>query len=271
MRCLGRHLEGPDRPGESERSLLGLPVEDPETWQALTGGTRSSQATLHAGARAYTKVGARATARTGASWGYPAPRQSQSACSPQPTFRAGSRATWQCKKRPTLPPPGVLREQKAARALGVSVDFLEDHVLPELRVVRVGRRRLIAVAGAGAARLAERSERALAGLERLDLSAGAGYGRDPARPGHPAQPPDEHRPPKSHAANRPEGITIRHSRRCLPCRAILQLPPPTRPRAPRPRPARRCGEASRPWPRQRPGALKRRRRSAAAPCAGRAM
>jgi excisionase family DNA binding protein len=30
--------------------------------------------------------------------------------------------------------------------LGVSVDFLEDHVMSELRVVRVGRRRLIPVA-----------------------------------------------------------------------------------------------------------------------------
>ena len=27
----------------------------------------------------------------------------------------------------------------------MSVDFLEDHVLPELRVVRVGRRRLIPI------------------------------------------------------------------------------------------------------------------------------
>jgi excisionase family DNA binding protein len=35
---------------------------------------------------------------------------------------------------------------EAAQALGVSVDFLEDHVLPELRVARVGRRRLIPIA-----------------------------------------------------------------------------------------------------------------------------
>jgi excisionase family DNA binding protein len=39
----------------------------------------------------------------------------------------------------------ALSKAEAAEALGVSVDFLEDHVLPELRVVRVGRRRLIAV------------------------------------------------------------------------------------------------------------------------------
>lgn len=37
----------------------------------------------------------------------------------------------------------ALSKQEAAQALGVSVDFLEAHVMPELRVVRVGRRRLI--------------------------------------------------------------------------------------------------------------------------------
>jgi len=40
----------------------------------------------------------------------------------------------------------ALSKTEAAEALGVSVDFLEDHVLPELRVVRVGRRRLIPLA-----------------------------------------------------------------------------------------------------------------------------
>lgn len=40
----------------------------------------------------------------------------------------------------------ALSKAEAAAALGVSVDFLEAHVLPELRVVRRGRRRLIAVA-----------------------------------------------------------------------------------------------------------------------------
>ncbi len=34
---------------------------------------------------------------------------------------------------------------EAAAALGVSVDFLEQHVMDELRVVRRGRRRLIPV------------------------------------------------------------------------------------------------------------------------------
>ncbi|MDP8942546.1 MAG: hypothetical protein M3N16_00240 [Actinomycetota bacterium] len=37
----------------------------------------------------------------------------------------------------------ALSKGEAADALGVSVDFLERHVLPELRVVRRGRRRLI--------------------------------------------------------------------------------------------------------------------------------
>ena len=40
----------------------------------------------------------------------------------------------------------ALSKAEAAQALGVSVDFLEDHVLAELRVVRVGRRTLIPVA-----------------------------------------------------------------------------------------------------------------------------
>ena len=39
----------------------------------------------------------------------------------------------------------ALTKAEAAEALGVSVDFLEQHVMPELRVVRGGRRRLIAL------------------------------------------------------------------------------------------------------------------------------
>lgn len=49
--------------------------------------------------------------------------------------------------RPAGPPPHsgrlALSKAEAAEALGVSVDFLEAHVMPELRIVRVGRRRLI--------------------------------------------------------------------------------------------------------------------------------
>jgi excisionase family DNA binding protein len=37
----------------------------------------------------------------------------------------------------------ALTKAEAADSLGVSVDFLERHVMPELRVVRRGRRRLI--------------------------------------------------------------------------------------------------------------------------------
>lgn len=40
----------------------------------------------------------------------------------------------------------TLTRREAALALGVSLDFLEDHVLRELRVVRRGRLRLIPVA-----------------------------------------------------------------------------------------------------------------------------
>jgi len=39
----------------------------------------------------------------------------------------------------------ALSKREAADALGVSVDFLEQHVMHELRIVRCGRRRLIPV------------------------------------------------------------------------------------------------------------------------------
>jgi excisionase family DNA binding protein len=39
----------------------------------------------------------------------------------------------------------ALSKAEAAAALGVSVDFFEDHVMHELRIVRLGRRRLIPV------------------------------------------------------------------------------------------------------------------------------
>src|SRR5207245_11555740 len=44
--------------------------------------------------------------------------------------------------RPPLPRL-ALSPEEAARALGVSRDFFDGHVLPELRVVRRGRRRLV--------------------------------------------------------------------------------------------------------------------------------
>jgi hypothetical protein len=39
----------------------------------------------------------------------------------------------------------ALSKAEAAEALGCSVDFLDEHVLPELRVVRRGRRVFVAV------------------------------------------------------------------------------------------------------------------------------
>jgi excisionase family DNA binding protein len=39
----------------------------------------------------------------------------------------------------------ALSPNEAAAALGVSRDFLDEHVMPELRVVRRGRRRLIPI------------------------------------------------------------------------------------------------------------------------------
>jgi excisionase family DNA binding protein len=44
------------------------------------------------------------------------------------------------------PPPRLaLSPDEAAAALSVSRDFLDEHVIPELRIVRRGRRRMIPV------------------------------------------------------------------------------------------------------------------------------
>jgi len=40
-------------------------------------------------------------------------------------------------------PPLALSRHEAATALGVSIDYLDEHVLPDLRIVRRGRRKLI--------------------------------------------------------------------------------------------------------------------------------
>lgn len=49
-------------------------------------------------------------------------------------------------RRTSEPIPRLaLSPEEAARALGVSRDFFDEHVLPELRVVRRGRRRLVPV------------------------------------------------------------------------------------------------------------------------------
>jgi excisionase family DNA binding protein len=48
--------------------------------------------------------------------------------------------------RPTVPLPRLaLSPDECARALGVSRDFFDEHVMPELRIVRRGRRRLVPV------------------------------------------------------------------------------------------------------------------------------
>src|SRR3954447_25547044 len=46
----------------------------------------------------------------------------------------------------TAVPRLALTKSEAAEALSVSVDFFEDHIMCELRIVRRGRRRLIPVA-----------------------------------------------------------------------------------------------------------------------------
>jgi excisionase family DNA binding protein len=47
--------------------------------------------------------------------------------------------------RPRAIPRLSLSKQEAADALGVSIDFFDEHIAHELRMVRRGRRRLIAV------------------------------------------------------------------------------------------------------------------------------
>ncbi len=49
----------------------------------------------------------------------------------------------QASKTDSSPQRLALSKAEAAQALGVSVDFFEDHVVSELRIVRRGRRRLI--------------------------------------------------------------------------------------------------------------------------------
>jgi hypothetical protein len=46
----------------------------------------------------------------------------------------------------SLVPRLALSREEAAAAIGVSIDFLDEHVVPELRIVRRGRRKLIPVA-----------------------------------------------------------------------------------------------------------------------------
>ncbi|MGA2007401.1 MAG: hypothetical protein ABSH27_07565 [Solirubrobacteraceae bacterium] len=39
-----------------------------------------------------------------------------------------------------------MSKQEAAAALGVSIDFFDEHIVPDLRMARVGRRRLVPIA-----------------------------------------------------------------------------------------------------------------------------
>jgi hypothetical protein len=50
------------------------------------------------------------------------------------------------KKIEDAPPPRLTYSKaEAAKALGISIDFLEQQILPDLRVVRRGRRVLIPI------------------------------------------------------------------------------------------------------------------------------
>ena len=49
----------------------------------------------------------------------------------------------QLPREPPALPRVALTRAEAAEAIGVSLDFLEEHVLPELRVVRRGRKILV--------------------------------------------------------------------------------------------------------------------------------
>ena len=64
---------------------------------------------------------------------------SRSAPSSARTFQVVSVAA------PRIPRIAVSK-QEAAGALGVSIDFFDEHIVPDLRTVRVGRRRLIPIA-----------------------------------------------------------------------------------------------------------------------------
>lgn len=62
-------------------------------------------------------------------------------------FMGGAKHAGENRKRQHPVSPGrlALSKRETAEALGVSVDSLEEHVMHDLRVVRLGRRRLIPV------------------------------------------------------------------------------------------------------------------------------
>lgn len=71
-------------------------------------------------------------------------------------------------KKPTPQPVPrlALSKLEAAEALGVGPDFFDEHIAPELRIVRRGRRRLIAVTELERW-LAANAERAYSGADNV--------------------------------------------------------------------------------------------------------
>ena len=67
-----------------------------------------------------------------------APRR-QSALASARTFRVVSVDT-------AVVPRIAMSKQEAASSLGVSIDFFDEHIVRDLRMVRVGRRRLVPIA-----------------------------------------------------------------------------------------------------------------------------
>src|SRR4051812_36748880 len=61
------------------------------------------------------------------------------------TAAADTRVTAPLSTTNSRPARMALTKAEAAYALGISVDFLERHVIHELRIVRRGRRRLIPI------------------------------------------------------------------------------------------------------------------------------
>jgi excisionase family DNA binding protein len=59
--------------------------------------------------------------------------------------RVLTEATGDLARMQTEVPRLALTKQEAAEALGVSVDFFDEHIAHELRMVRRGRRRLVPV------------------------------------------------------------------------------------------------------------------------------
>ena len=88
------------------------------------------------------------------------PRDQERRVTPCPTCGSNSRAA---APNPTSGTPMTVRlalsRAEAAQSLGVSIDYLDEHVLPELRIVRRGRRKLDPRLRAGALAASQRRAR----------------------------------------------------------------------------------------------------------------